>query len=80
MGWKLFKRDRKNSSRGALRGYTPNDSWTPYFELSANYISAGNGSVYGPARSPRLSDEITDSPMVDKSWTGILSTGVTYRF
>ncbi|EBK9033035.1 MipA/OmpV family protein, partial [Salmonella enterica] len=25
-------------------------------------------------------DEITDSPMVDKSWTGILSTGVTYRF
>ncbi|HGH3596593.1 TPA: hypothetical protein ACJK1W_002903, partial [Salmonella enterica subsp. enterica serovar Thompson] len=22
----------------------------------------------------------TDSPMVDKSWTGILSTGVTYRF
>ncbi|EAW4707741.1 TPA_asm: MipA/OmpV family protein, partial [Salmonella enterica subsp. enterica serovar Typhimurium] len=24
--------------------------------------------------------EITDSPMVDKSWTGILSTGVTYRF
>ncbi|EBU3498941.1 MipA/OmpV family protein, partial [Salmonella enterica] len=23
---------------------------------------------------------ITDSPMVDKSWTGILSTGVTYRF
>ncbi|WP_246768758.1 hypothetical protein, partial [Salmonella enterica] len=21
-----------------------------------------------------------DSPMVDKSWTGILSTGVTYRF
>ncbi|EBE0408066.1 MipA/OmpV family protein, partial [Salmonella enterica] len=26
------------------------------------------------------SDEITDSPMVDKSWTGILSTGVTYRF
>ncbi|PUV60407.1 MltA-interacting protein MipA, partial [Cronobacter sakazakii] len=36
--------------------------------------------VVGPAGSPRLSDEITDSPMVDKSWTGILSTGVTYRF
>ncbi|KNB36788.1 MltA-interacting protein MipA, partial [Salmonella enterica subsp. enterica serovar Typhimurium] len=55
-------------------------SWNPYLELSANYNFAGNWSVYGTARYTRLSDEITDSPMVDKSWTGILSTGVTYRF
>lgn len=48
--------------------------------FSANYNFAGNWSVYGTARYTRLSDEITDSPMVDKSWTGILSTGVTYRF
>ncbi|XPE61718.1 MipA/OmpV family protein [Shigella flexneri] len=25
----------------------------------------------------RLSDEVTDSPMVDKSWTGLISTGIT---
>ncbi|ENL8183655.1 MipA/OmpV family protein [Salmonella enterica] len=71
---------RKESSRSGLRGYNPNDSWNPYLELSANYNFAGNWSVYGTARYTRLSNEITDSPMVDKSWTGILSTGVTYRF
>ncbi|HCJ2150857.1 TPA: MipA/OmpV family protein, partial [Klebsiella pneumoniae] len=25
-------------------------------------------------------DEITDSPMVDKSWSGLISTGITYTF
>ncbi|HCJ7691300.1 TPA: MipA/OmpV family protein, partial [Escherichia coli] len=25
-------------------------------------------------------DEVTDSPMVDKSWTGLISTGITYKF
>ncbi|HDI6097268.1 TPA: MipA/OmpV family protein, partial [Escherichia coli] len=24
--------------------------------------------------------EVTDSPMVDKSWTGLISTGITYKF
>ncbi|MDR8321169.1 MipA/OmpV family protein, partial [Acinetobacter baumannii] len=23
---------------------------------------------------------ITDSPMVDKSWSGLISTGITYTF
>lgn len=36
-------------------------------ELSANYNFLGDWSVYGTARYTRLSDEITDSPMVDKS-------------
>ncbi|MDQ6174175.1 MipA/OmpV family protein, partial [Klebsiella pneumoniae] len=27
-----------------------------------------------------LSDEITDSPMVDKSWSGLIPTGITYTF
>ncbi|VEB60486.1 MltA-interacting protein [Salmonella enterica subsp. enterica] len=30
--------------------------------------------------TPACRMKLTDSPMVDKSWTGILSTGVTYRF
>ncbi|EBP9405920.1 MipA/OmpV family protein, partial [Salmonella enterica] len=37
-------------------------------------------NVYGLARYTRLSDEITDSPMVDKSWSGLLSAGITYTF
>ncbi|VFS81467.1 MltA-interacting protein precursor [Kluyvera cryocrescens] len=68
------------SARSGLRSYDPNSSWNPYLEMSANYRFAGNWSVYGTARYTRLSDEITDSPMIDKSWTGLLSTGVTYTF
>ena len=68
------------SAKSGLRSYDPNSSWNPYLELSANYRFAGSWSVYGTARYTRLSDEITDSPMIDKSWTGLLSTGVTYIF
>lgn len=69
---------RHESARSGLRSYDPESSWNPYLELSANYNFLGNWSVYGTARYTRLSDEVTDSPMVDKSWTGLISTGVTY--
>lgn len=49
-------------------------------ELSASYNFLGDWSVYGTARYTRLSDEVTDSPMVDKSRTGLISTGITYKF
>ncbi len=54
------------TSRAAC-SYDPDSSWNPYLELSANYRFLGDWSVYGVARYTRLSDEITDSPMVDKS-------------
>ncbi|EJA4357837.1 MipA/OmpV family protein, partial [Escherichia coli] len=49
-------------------------------EISANYTFAGNLGIYGTARYSRLSDEVKNSPMVDKSWDGLFSTGITYRF
>lgn len=49
-------------------------------ELSASCNFLGDWSVYGTARYTRLSDEVTDSPMVDKSRTGLISTGITYKF
>ena len=71
---------RKESSRSGLRSYDPESGWNPYLEISANYNFLGDSSVYGTARYTRLSDEVTDSPMVDKSWTGLISTGITYKF
>lgn len=71
---------RKESARSGLQRYKPDDSWAPYFEISANYRFAGDWSIYGTARYTRLSDEVTDSPMVDKSWNGLFSTGISYRF
>lgn len=49
-------------------------------EMSANYNFLGNWNVYGLARYTRMSDEITDSPMVNKSWSSLISTGITYAF
>ena len=70
----------RESAKSGLSSYDPNSSWNPYLELSANYRFAGSCNVYGTARYTRLSDEITGSPIIDKSWTGLLSTGVTYTF
>jgi outer membrane protein len=71
---------QRESRKSGMRSYDPNSSWNPYLELSANYNFLGDWSVYGTARYTRLSDEITDSPMVDKSWSGLISTGITYSF
>ncbi|ALR76453.1 MipA/OmpV family protein [[Enterobacter] lignolyticus] len=71
---------KSEAKRSGLRSYNPDNSWNPYLELAANYRFAGDWSVYGIARYTRLSGEITDSPMVDKSWSGVLSTGITYSF
>lgn len=70
----------KESRKSGLRDYSADGGWNPYLELTANYRFLGDWSVYGTARYTRLSDEITDSPMVDKTWTGLISTGITYTF
>ncbi|VYU61225.1 MipA/OmpV family protein [Metakosakonia massiliensis] len=71
---------RSEARRSGLDSYDPEDSWNPYLELTASYSLTDNLSVYGTGRYTHLSDEIKDSPMVDKSWAGIFSTGVTWRF
>ncbi|UMS11373.1 MipA/OmpV family protein [Escherichia coli] len=70
----------KESARSGLQRYKPDDGWAPYLEISANYRFASDWSIYGTARYTRLSDEVADSPMVDKSWNGLFSTGISYRF
>ncbi len=66
--------------RSGLKNYDADSSWNPYLELSVSYRLTDSWSIYGTGRYTHLSDEIKDSPMVDKSWAGLLSTGVTYRF
>ncbi|HAO0314655.1 TPA: MipA/OmpV family protein [Escherichia coli] len=71
---------RHESLRSGLPRYEPGSSVTPYLEMSVNYRFEGGWGVYGSARYRHLSDEETGSPMVDKKWDGILSTGITYHF
>lgn len=66
--------------RSGLNSYDADDSWNPYLELTASYKFAGDWSVYGTGRYTRLGDEIKDSPMVDKSWSSLISAGITYSF
>jgi outer membrane protein len=71
---------RKEARRSGLNSYDADDGWSPYLELTASYKFAADWNVYATGRYHRLSDEVKDSPMVDKSWTGLMSMGVTYSF
>jgi outer membrane protein len=68
------------SARSTLSAYTPSDSWSPYVELSVNYQINTEWNAFVMGRYVSLADEIKDSPMVDKSYTGVLWTGVSYTF
>jgi outer membrane protein len=71
---------RSESSRSGIRHYNADSDWNPYVELSVNYNLTDNWSIYGMGRYIRFGDEVKDSPMVDRSWMGMLLTGVNYRF
>lgn len=71
---------RKESRRSGLDHYNADDSWNPYLELSVNYALTRSWSVFAFGRYTRLTDETKDSPMVNKSWMGMLSTGISYSF
>ena len=71
---------RRESARSGLERYKADNGWAPYLEVSASYNFIGHWSVYGSARYSRLSDEVKNSPMVDTSWDGLFSSGITYRF
>jgi len=60
--------------------YKADSDWNPYVELSVNYKLDKSWSIYGMGRYIRLGDEVKDSPMVDRTWTGVLLTGVNYSF
>lgn len=68
------------SRHSGLKHYNPDSSWNPYLELAISYRLTSDWTLFGAGRYTHLSDEQKDSPMVGKSWTGILSTGVTYSF
>ncbi|CAH0327090.1 MltA-interacting protein [Rahnella aquatilis] len=71
---------KDESRRSGFHSYSPNDSFSQYVEVSAkyNFTPAWQGFVTG--RYLRLSSEVTDSPIIENNWTGVLWTGVTYTF
>jgi len=68
------------AARTGISRYQPDDSWSPYVELSANYrlTDRWNAGIY--ARYTRLADEIKDSPMVNQDSQLTAWTGISYTF
>jgi len=68
------------SARTGISRYNPDDSWSPYVELSASYQIAAQWNVGVVGRYTRFDSEIKDSPMIDKSGQATIWTGVSYTF
>lgn len=68
------------SQRSGLAQYDAKSSWAPYVEFTANYSLNDQWHIFASGRYISLSSEVKDSPMVDKSYSAIIATGITYRF
>jgi len=72
--------DSNESRRSGLDSYKPSSGFNPYVELSARYDINQDWQAFFTGRYIRLASEIKDSPMVNKSYNGVIWTGVTYTF
>jgi outer membrane protein len=68
------------SARSGFAQYNPSDSWSPYMGLSVHYNINQNWNAFFTGRYIRLANKVKNSPVVDKSYTGVFWTGVTYTF
>ncbi|MBM7341113.1 MipA/OmpV family protein [Pantoea coffeiphila] len=68
------------SDRSGLNRYDPDDSWSPYLELTGGWKISDSWNATVSGRYVRLGDEIKDSPMVDKSSQVLLWSGISYTF
>nr|WP_234479945.1 MipA/OmpV family protein [Erwinia sp. S38] len=68
------------SDRSGLTRYDPDDSWSPYLELTGGWKISDSWNATVSGRYVRLGDEIKDSPMVDKSSQVLLWSGISYTF
>lgn len=71
---------KSESRRSGLSSYQADSSWNPYLELTATYSLNQNWTASAYGRYARLSDEIQDSPMVDRKSETTVWTGISYTF
>lgn len=70
----------KESRNSGLKYYEPNDSLSPYIELSGKYSFNESWTIFAMGRMDFLSSEVTDSPMVDKDTSTTIWSGFLYTF
>lgn len=72
--------DRSEAHKSGLSQYEPGDSFSPYIQLGATINFSEHWSAMGSIRTMFLSEEIYESPMVEKSEKYAFTLGAMYRF
>ena len=68
------------SRASGLKEYSPENAFSPYAGLTMRVILTEDWSAIGNAKAMFLGNEITDSPMVERSTTYSFSAGLLYAF
>ena len=68
------------SRKSGLKSYEADDGFSPYVEVSTRYNLNANLNIFLNGRVLFLSEEIKDSPMVDKDAKADVTLGFSYRF
>ncbi|MCX8584332.1 MULTISPECIES: MipA/OmpV family protein [unclassified Gilliamella] len=70
----------KESSRSGLRYFNADSSFTPYFEIGAQYSLTDNIATFGGIHIDKLTGDAADSPIVDDSTITSIYMGLSYKF
>lgn len=70
----------KESQKSGLKEYEPDSSWSPHLGLVSTFYLSDTWSVTAGGRISFLSNEITDSPMVDSSKIVGATLGLNFAF
>ncbi|PXZ06785.1 MltA-interacting protein MipA [Gilliamella apicola] len=70
----------KESSRSGLHYFNAESSFTPYFEINAQYFVTDNIATFGGVHIDKLTGDAADSPMVDDTTITSIYMGVSYKF
>lgn len=68
------------AARSGFSHYDPEASFTPFLGVAANYRLSDHWSLFATWKITFLSDEVKDSPMVDRDTQHIFGGGITYSF
>lgn len=70
----------KESARSKLHYFNADSSFTPYAEISAQYLLTENIATFGGVHVDKLTGDAADSPMVDNSSVTSVYMGISYNF
>lgn len=70
----------RESSKSGLKRYKADSGISPYLGLKAQMEIAESWDIFVNTKAVFLSEEITDSPMVNKDVQYSIGTGITYGF